>query len=210
MEQMAPDFSSPEELSEESWEIDPNEEDLLEELRLSRKSKGTRKRAPADEPPTRNPLQQYLNEIHRFPALSKEEELALAILYREKGDLHAAHRLVNAHLLLVVKIALSYGRHGQGQSALPDLIQEGNIGLLESLKRFDPHRGWRFSTYAGWWIRAHILKFIMDNWKLVRAGTSNPRRKLFYARFAHFFQAFLNSFPHLGHFLGPLEAFIPH
>ena len=95
----------------------------------------------------------------------------------ETESLEASQRLVSAHLLLVVKIAMLYR---QAYHNVMDLIQEGNIGLLEAIKRFDPYRGLRFSTYAAWWVRAYILKFILDNWKLVRVGTSNARRKLFY------------------------------
>lgn len=124
-----------------------------------------------------NPLKRYLEEIRRFPMLTKEEEFQLAVAYREDGDLKAAYRLITSHLILVVRIALFYNRiYGN----LLDLIQEGNVGLIEAVKRFDPHRGVRLSTYAAWWVRAFILKFIMDNWRLVRVGTTNERRKLLY------------------------------
>ncbi|MBI2877977.1 MAG: RNA polymerase factor sigma-32 [Candidatus Tectomicrobia bacterium] len=176
------DLVSPEEVGDEAWGIDfavdgAEEEVLLEELASPKKKAVHGRGASQAAPAPLNPLQRYLAEIHRIPPLSKEEELRLAVLYKEAEDHQAAHRLVSSHLLLVVKIALSYC---QARNNLPDLIQEGNIGLLEALKRFDPHRGLRFSTYAAWWVRAYILKFIMDNWKLVKVGTSNARRKLFY------------------------------
>ncbi|MBI1986968.1 MAG: RNA polymerase factor sigma-32 [Nitrospinae bacterium] len=135
------------------------------------------KEAPVTTLATFDPLRKYLAEIRHFPSLTKEEEFQLAVRYKEKGDIEAAHRLVTSHLLLVVKIAMIYR---QVHNNLQDLIQEGNIGLMEAIKRFDPYRGLRLSTYAAWWIRAYILKFILDNWKLVKVGTSNARRKLFY------------------------------
>lgn len=124
-----------------------------------------------------DPLRKYLSEVRHFPLLSKDEEFQLAVQYKEEGNQEASHLLVSSHLLLVVKMAMVYR---QTYHNVMDLIQEGNIGLLEAIKRFDPYRGLRFSTYAAWWIRAYILKFILDNWKLVRVGTSNARRKLFY------------------------------
>ncbi|MBI2877410.1 MAG: RNA polymerase factor sigma-32 [Candidatus Tectomicrobia bacterium] len=157
-------------------EGDP-EEGLLEEFVVPQKKAPKEKDLPVTALATVNSLQRYLAEIRHFPALSKEEEFELAVRYKEQGDSQAAHRLVTSHLLLVVKIAMLYR---QVHSNLLDLIQEGNIGLLEAIKRFDPYRNLRLSTYAAWWIRAYILKFILDNWKLVKVGTSNARRKLFY------------------------------
>jgi len=122
-------------------------------------------------------LPQYLAEIRRFPPLSKEEEYRLAMKYKKEGDLEAAHRLITSHLQLVVKIAFLYKKV---YSHIMDLIQEGNIGLLQALKHFDPTMRVRFSTYASWWIRAYILKFLLDNWRLVKVGTTNARRKLLY------------------------------
>ena len=123
------------------------------------------------------PLQRYLLEINQFGPLSPEEEHRLAVLYRETGDQSAAHRLVTANLRLVVKIAMLYNRI---YFNVLDLIQEGNIGLLEAVRRFDPYKGARFPTYAAWWIKAYIIKFILDNFRIVRVGTTNERRKLLF------------------------------
>jgi RNA polymerase sigma-32 factor len=124
-----------------------------------------------------DPFQQYLSKIRRFPSLSKEEEFRLAMQYKQEGDLEAAHRLITSHLQLVVKIAFLYKKV---YYHIMDLVQEGNIGLLQALKHFNPSMDVRFSTYASWWIRAYILKFILDNWRLVKVGTTNARRKLLY------------------------------
>jgi RNA polymerase sigma-32 factor len=121
--------------------------------------------------------QRYLAEIRHFPLLSKEEEFMLALRYKKEEDLEAAHRLVTSHLQLVVKIAFLFKRVHHN---IMDLIQEGNIGLMQAVKHFDPFAGVRLSTYASWWIRAYILKFILDNWRLVKVGTTNARRKLLY------------------------------
>lgn len=124
-----------------------------------------------------DPFQRYLSEIRRFPSLSKEEELRLALKYKNEDDLEAAHRLVTSHLQLVVKIAFLFKRVYHN---IMDIVQEGNIGLMQAVKRFDPLTGVRLSTYASWWIRAYILKFLLDNWRLVKVGTTNARRKLLY------------------------------
>ncbi len=125
-----------------------------------------------------DPLQLYLAEIREFPLLTREEEKELAIRFREKGDLEAASKLVLSNLRLVVKIAMDFQRHWVQN--LMDLIQEGNIGLLQAVKKFDPLRGFKFSYYASFWIKAYIIKFIMDNWKLVKIGTTQAQRKLFF------------------------------
>lgn len=124
-----------------------------------------------------DPLARYLAEIRRYPALDRDEEQRLARAFRERGDKEAATRLITANLILVVRIARQF-RHAVS-SAL-DLIQEGNVGLLMALERFDPDVGVRFSTYAGWWIKAYILKYLLDNVRMVRVGTTNARRKLLY------------------------------
>lgn len=123
-------------------------------------------------------LRAYLEEIKRYPLLTREEETQLAIRYREKGDLDAAYKLVTSNLRLVVKIAMDFQRHWMQN--LMDLIQEGNIGLMQAVKKFDPYRGYKFSYYASFWIKAYIIKFIMDNWKLVKIGTTQAQRKLFF------------------------------
>lgn len=124
-----------------------------------------------------DPLRKYLIEISRFEPLSAEEELRLALLYRDKGDQDAALRLVTGNLRLVVKIAMMYNR--VYANAL-DLVQEGNIGLMEAVKRFDPYKGARLPTYASWWIKAYIIKFILDNFRIVRVGTTNEKRKILF------------------------------
>ncbi len=122
-----------------------------------------------------DPFQRYLAEIRRYPSLTREEEQELARRYRETGDREALFRLVTANLMLVVRIALSFRR---ATRHLLDLIQEGNLGLLQAIERFDPDTGVRLPTYAAWWIRAYIVKYLMDNIRLVRVGTTNARRKL--------------------------------
>ena len=122
-----------------------------------------------------DPLKRYLYEISKFGPLSREEEHDLAGLYHRTGDRDAAYRLVTSNLKLVVKIAMIYHKVYRN---LMDLIQEGNIGLLQALKRFDPTRGTRLPTYAAWWIKAYILKFLLDNARMVKIGTTNDRRKI--------------------------------
>jgi len=124
-----------------------------------------------------DPLGAYLTEIRRYPFLSREEERQLAVRYKEKSDLDAVAQLVMANLQIVVNIAREYKRVS---IPLLDIIQEGNIGLMYAVKRFDPYRGTRLSTYANWWIRAHILRYIMKNWRLVKIGTTEEERKLFF------------------------------
>lgn len=122
-------------------------------------------------------LAYYLSEIRRYSLLDPEEERRVALKYYETGDATAAERLVTANLRLVVKIAFQY--HRQWANVL-DLIQEGNVGLVEALSRYDPYRGIRFSSYAQYWIRAMILRFLMDNFRLVRLGSTRNGRKLFF------------------------------
>src|SRR5207249_10799402 len=109
-------------------------------------------------------LQRYLAEIRRIPVLSREEEHELAVRWHEEGDRQAAWRLVTSNLRLVVMIAREYQRAFHN---LLDLVQEGNVGLLEAVKNFDPYRGIRFPSYAVWWVRAYIIRYIMKNWRLV-------------------------------------------
>ncbi len=124
-----------------------------------------------------DPLQLYMQEVSRHPLLTREQEYELAVRYRETGDLDAAYRLVASNLRLVVKLAHEYHRN---PLALLDLIQEGNIGLMQAVKKYDPSRGVKLSSYAAWWIRAYILRYIMDNWKMVKLGTTEAQRKLFF------------------------------
>jgi len=124
-----------------------------------------------------DPLRRYLAEIRRYPLLSREEEHELAVRYKEHGDKEAGRILATSNLRLVVRIAMDYRR---SYLNLLDLVQEGNIGLLQAITKYDPYRGVPFSAYAGYWIRAYILKYLLDHWSLVRVGTTNARRKLFY------------------------------
>ncbi|MDL2271632.1 RNA polymerase factor sigma-32 [Desulfovibrio sp. OttesenSCG-928-I05] len=123
-------------------------------------------------------LQQYLREISKFPLLTPDEEYALARQVLDNNDPQAAFRIVSAHLRLVVKIAMDFQRRWM-QNVL-DLIQEGNVGLMRAVHKFDPEKGIKFSYYAAFWIKAYILKFIMDNWRMVKIGTTQAQRKLFY------------------------------
>jgi RNA polymerase sigma-32 factor len=124
-----------------------------------------------------DPLQRYLAEIRRHPLLTPEEEHKLAVRYFQTKDVEAAQRLVLGNLRLVVKIAFAFVR--LYQNAL-DLIQEGNIGLMHAIKKFDPFKGVKLSTYAAWWIRAYILKYIMNNYRIYKIGTTEAQKKLFY------------------------------
>ena len=126
----------------------------------------------------RDPLQLYLKEIARFPMLEPEEEYALAKRVQEENDQDAAFKIISSHLRLVVKIAMDFQRRWM-QNGL-DLIQEGNVGLLKAVTKFDPEKGIKFSYYAAFWIKAYILKYIMDNWRMVKIGTTQTQRKLFY------------------------------
>ncbi len=125
-----------------------------------------------------DPLQRYLYEINRYPLLTPEEEKSLLTRYQQAPDSDLAYKLITSNLRLVVKIAMEFQRYWMQN--LLDLIQEGNIGLMQAIKKFDPFRGIKFSYYASFWIKAYILKFIMDNWKLVKIGTTQAQRKLFY------------------------------
>jgi RNA polymerase sigma-32 factor len=125
-----------------------------------------------------DPLQRYLQELSQYELLTKEEEKEFAIRVQEEGDQEAAYRLITSNLRLVVKIAIDFQR--LWMQNLLDLIQEGNIGLMQAVQKFDPYRGVKFSYYASFWIKAYILKFIMDNWRLVKIGTTQAQRKLFF------------------------------
>ena len=124
-----------------------------------------------------DPFSAYLQEVKKYPILTEEEEKELAIRLKETEDVDAAYKLTTANLMLVVKIAMTFKREWQN---LMDLVQEGNVGLMKAVKNFDPFRGVRLSAYASWWIKSYILKYILDNWRLVRVGTTNARRKLLF------------------------------
>ncbi|HEU0117116.1 MAG TPA: RNA polymerase sigma factor RpoH [Alphaproteobacteria bacterium] len=119
----------------------------------------------------------YLREIKKFPMLEKDEEYILAKSWKEHADLDAAHKLVTSHLRLVAKIAMGYRGYGL---PLADLIAEGNVGMMQAVKRFDPERGFRLATYAIWWIRASIQEYILHSWSLVKIGTTAAQKKLFF------------------------------
>ncbi len=122
-------------------------------------------------------LSRYLQEIRRFPMLEQNEEYMLAKSWREHEDTDAAHRLVTSHLRLVAKIAMGYRGYGL---PLSELISEGNVGMMQAVKRFDPERGFRLATYAMWWIRAAIQEYILHSWSLVKMGTTAAQKKLFF------------------------------
>ncbi|GEO81239.1 RNA polymerase sigma factor RpoH [Pararhodospirillum oryzae] len=122
-------------------------------------------------------LVRYLQEIRKFPMLAPDEEYQLACRLRRDGDTGAAHRLVTSHLRLVAKIALGYRGYGL---PLAEVISEGNVGLMQAVRRFDPERGFRLATYAMWWIRASIQEYILHSWSLVKMGTTAAQKKLFF------------------------------
>jgi RNA polymerase sigma-32 factor len=125
----------------------------------------------------RDPMAAYMAEVRRHPLLTREEEYELAVKWIEERDPEAGRKLVTSNLRLVVKIANEYRR---GYQNLLDLVQEGNIGLVKAVHKFDPYREVKLSTYAGWWIRAYILKHILNNWRMVKIGTTQNQRKLFF------------------------------
>ena len=127
--------------------------------------------------PTSGSLSLYLSQIKKFPMLDAEEEYMLAKNWKERGNLKAAHKLVTSHLRLVAKIAMGYRGYG-----LPvnELISEGNIGLMQAVKKFDPDKGFRLATYAMWWIKAAIQEYVLRSWSLVKMGTTTAQKKLFF------------------------------
>ena len=122
-------------------------------------------------------LSRYLDEIRRFPMLEADEEFTLAKEWREQGQIESAHKLVTSHLRLVAKIAMGYRGYGL---PINEIISEGNVGLMQAVKRFDPDRGFRLATYAMWWIRAAIQEYILHSWSLVKMGTTAAQKKLFF------------------------------
>src|SRR2546425_1909539 len=122
-------------------------------------------------------LTRYLEEIRRFPMLEPQDEFMLAKRWREHGDRDAAHKLVTSHLRLVTRIAMGYRGYGL---PIGEVISEGNVGLMQAVKRFEPDKGFRLATYAMWWIRASIQEFILRSWSLVKMGTTAAQKKLFF------------------------------
>ena len=122
-------------------------------------------------------LSRYLDEIRRFPMLEPQEEYMLAKSWREHGDRDAAHRLVTSHLRLVAKIAMGYRGYGL---PISEIVSEGNVGLMQAVKRFEPEKGFRLATYAMWWIKASIQEYILRSWSLVKMGTTANQKKLFF------------------------------
>jgi len=169
--------------------VDPEHEiEIVADLpKGNKKSKNTKAKSevkrnlPAPTPGASvvkfDPFQKYMSEIRQYDLLSREEEHDLAVEYKETGEIEIAHKLVTANLRLVVKIAGEYHKYWMN---LLDLVQEGNIGLMQAVKRFDPYRGVKLSSYSSFWIKAYILKFIIDNWSLVKIGTTQAQRKLFF------------------------------
>ena len=128
-------------------------------------------------PTVRNSLESYIMQINQLPLLTQPEEFELAVRYRKHNDLEAVQKLITSNLRFVVKVAFEYKSYG---IKILDLIQEGNIGLMMAIKKFDPYKGYRFISYAIWWIRAYIQNFIIKNWSLVKIGTTQAQKKLFY------------------------------
>ncbi len=122
-------------------------------------------------------LSRYLQEIRKFPMLEADEEYMLAKRWREDEDIDSAHKLVTSHLRLVAKIAMGYRGYGL---PLSELISEGNVGMMQAVKRFDPERGFRLATYAMWWIRASVQEYVLHSWSLVKMGTTAAQKKLFF------------------------------
>ncbi len=145
---------------------------------MAENKENTEKKAKtANLPALTTSLERYLIEISNHPVLSREEEYKLAVKYRDDGDLDAAKKLVSANLKFVVKVANEYKNYGVN---MMDVIQEGNIGLMNAVKGFDPTKGYRLISYAVWWIRAYIQNYLMKSWSLVKVGTNQAQRKLFY------------------------------
>jgi len=131
----------------------------------------------ADLPVVKDSLESYLIKINQLPLLTPKEEFQLAVKYRKYNDIEAAHKLIISNLRFVVKVALEYKTYGV---KLGDLIQEGNIGLMMATKKFDPYKGYRFISYAVWWIKAYIQNYIIKTWSLVKIGTTQAQKKVFY------------------------------
>jgi RNA polymerase sigma-32 factor len=176
-EEPEPDAPEPDDASADLDIIDVNAE-IVDDVDVPARLDLRHAARPSDTSLARlDPFQTYMREIQQHPLLTPEEEHDLAIRYAETGDVEAAARLVTANLRLVVKLAYEYRRAYRN---MMDLIQEGNIGLMQAVKRYDPYRGVKLSSYSAWWIRAYMLRFILNNWRLVKIGTTQAQRKLFF------------------------------
>ena len=149
-----------------------------EEGAATGKAPATRTRTSStDKPVTYDPVEAFYRDIRHYPVLTREEEKELAVRYLETEDIDAAYELVTSNLKLVIKIAMEYRRLWK---EIIDLIQEGNVGLMQAVKKYDPYRGVRFSSYAAWWIRAYIIRYIMNNTRMVKIGTTQAQRTLYF------------------------------
>jgi RNA polymerase sigma-32 factor len=169
-EQLVAEVARDDGVDEADLDVDDSE---LEAIVKPKKGRGGSKTALS----TKDPFQAYIREVQRYPLLSREEEKELTTRYHETQDPEIARRLVTANLRLVIKLAYEYRR---AYKNMMDLIQEGNIGLMQAVKRYDPYRGVKLSSYSAWWIRAYMLRFILNNWRLVKLGTTQAQRKLFF------------------------------
>jgi RNA polymerase sigma-32 factor len=156
---------------------DPQDVEVLDGEPVETDGKADALAASAAALSRRDPLGAYMRDVQRYPLLSKQEEHDLAVRYFEQDDVEAAKRLVTSNLRLVVKIAYDYR---QAYKNILDLVQEGNIGLMQAVKKYDPYKGVKLSSYAAWWIRAYILRYILNNHRLVKVGTTQAQRKLFF------------------------------
>ncbi len=175
------DILAPEEAEEEGMaELDLGDNEGETRYLTQREDTDSSLPAPAESrlPQVRDNFQAYVREVCRFPLLKPEEEHELAVRFRDTHDKQAAFKLISSHLRLVVKIAMDFQRRWM-QNVL-DLVQEGNVGLIHALYKFDPDKGIKFSYYSSFWIKAYILKFIMDNFRMVKIGTTQVQRKLFF------------------------------
>jgi len=157
-------------MSKESNKKDSNKEQKEKDAKMEKEIR-------SNLPATTTSLQKYIAEIGNYPLLSRKEEYDLAMKYKNEGDVEAARKLVVSNLRFVIRIANEYKNYGIN---IMDLIQEGNIGLMQAVKGFDPTKGYRLISYAVWWIRAYIQNYLIRSWSLVKVGTSQAQRKLFY------------------------------
>jgi RNA polymerase sigma-32 factor len=158
-------------------EVIPAHEDPSGEENPDRTEGALTSGKPTAKPVIYDPVSAYYQTIRHYPVLSREEEKLLALRYLEKEDIDAAYSLVTSNLKLVIKIAMEYRRLWK---EIVDLIQEGNMGLMQAVKKYDPYRGVRFSSYAAWWIRAYIIRYIMNNTRMVKLGTTQAQRTLYF------------------------------